>query len=127
MNTETVAADVEAPATEAIYAWGAAAADTDEPEADLPQASRSGGVILGVAVLAAIACVVAICTAVVLLTRPTPQPEQHYVIRPPIVEQLPPPPAPKPAPPLSPPVVAAPPVQHAQAPPPDANQRFKPY
>jgi Protein of unknown function (DUF732) len=126
MNTETVAADTETlePApTEVVYAW------RDEPDDDTEEVAegRGSGVILGVAALAAVACVVAIATAVALLMRPTPQPERHYVIRPPIVEQLPPP---KPAPP--PPVIAAPPatppVQQAPvqaAPPPDANQHFQ--
>jgi Protein of unknown function (DUF732) len=127
VNSETVAADTEGldPApTEPCYAW------QDVPDEEPTEAAeglipRGGnGLVVAVAVLAAVACVVAVAAAVLMLARPTPQPQRQYVLRPAPVEQMPAPkpPAPKPAPP---PVVAAPPVQHVQAPPPDANRRFE--
>jgi Protein of unknown function (DUF732) len=123
MSDETTVVDateaLDPPETGAIYAWSAE--DDFTVPANHVDQPVSGGRVLAVAVVAAVAAVAAVTAGVVVLLTPAPQPQRQYVIRPAPVEQLPPPPAPKPAPP---PVVAAPPVQHVQAPPPDANQRF---
>lgn len=124
MNTETTPADTEGlePGPTEAYAWAEAADEPTEAAEELIPRGGNGWVV-AVAVLAAVACVVAVAAAVLMLTRPTPQPQRQYVLRPAPVEQMP---APKPAPKLAPPpVVAAPPVQHVQAPPPDANRRFE--
>ena len=93
---ETAAADAENPEADLTqgYAWGDES--EDEPAADETWSIPTGGnrVVIGVAVLAVFAAVAAVVAAVVALT-PKPQPS-HYSIRPPV--EVVPPPAPRPPP-----------------------------
>lgn len=98
----------EALPAEQVLAW--------QEEPDEPPEGRTGSsrILVAVAVLAMLACGIAVLTAVVVLVSPKPQPEQ-FSLRPP-VEVLPPPapkaalPPPAPPPPVKPPPVAATPI-----------------
>ena len=125
MSTETTPADTEGlePGPTEAYAWASEPDDapTEAAEELIPRGGN--GLVVAVAVHAAVACDVAVAAAVLMLARPTPRPEQHYVIRPPV--EVVPPPAPKP-PPVTTTVTAAPlPVAQPSAPAPlTASERF---
>ncbi|WP_083198766.1 DUF732 domain-containing protein [Mycobacterium malmoense] len=92
----------EALPAEQVLAW------QDEPDEPQEERTGSGRTLIAVAVLAMLACGIAVLTAVVVLVSPKPQPEQ-FSLRPPL--EVLPPPAPKTAlPPPAPPPVAKPPT-----------------